>query len=166
MLMGYSGMGLDRGSMKGGRGVMARCSAITSKGSPCRNAPTTGSDYCQAHSPERADARRRAASIAGRSKPGTEIHAVKKQLRQLASDVLTGKVNTAKGSVASQVLGIWLRAVEVEIKERDVVVREGELALKVKEQEELQTRLEELEAAVEASQERARQKGAGYGYTG
>src|SRR5215217_8820737 len=78
-----------------GRGRLATCSAITSKGTPCRNAPTTGSSYCPAHAPERAEARRRSASIAGRSKPATEVHEVKRQLRKLANDVLSGAVNTS-----------------------------------------------------------------------
>ena len=130
---------------------MSRCSAITSKGAPCANAPTNGSDYCQAHQPERADARRRAASIAGRSKPGTEIHAVKRQLRKLADDVLSGKVHTGKGSVASQILGIWLKATEIEIRERETVVKEREFVeIRLPEFETLQAEVQELRETLEA----------------
>ncbi len=80
-------------------------------------------------------------------------------MRQLAKDVRASDVTPGVGSVVSQVLGTFLKACEAEARLRETAVREGELTLKQREQE-------ELEAAVEASQERTHQKGARYGYTG
>src|SRR5215213_1189553 len=60
---------------------------------------------------------------------------IKKRLRQLADDVLEGSVDRSDAAVISQVLNIYLRAVSVE--------------LKVREQQELTERLEELEQALE-----------------
>jgi len=48
--------------------------------------------------------------------------------------VLEGRVDKGKGAVASQVMNVYLRAVSLE--------------LKIKEQEELETRLEELETVL------------------
>lgn len=128
-----------------GGGRLATCSAITSKGTPCRNAPTTGSSYCPAHAPERAEARRRSASIAGRSKPATEVHEVKRQLRKLANDVLSGAVNTSKGSVLSQILRVWLKAAEVEIRERETAAKEREFTeIRLPEFSQLQSEVAEL----------------------
>ena len=134
----------------------SKCAAITRSGAPCRGLVRAGSEYCPAHAPERAEARRRAASLAGRSKPGSAIGEVKAQLRRLANDVLDGAVDRGTGSVTAQILGVWLKAAEVEIREREAVVREGELQLKVTEQEELRGRLEDLEALLQDREEVSR----------
>jgi len=108
---------------------MQKCSGIKASGERCRNRPTTGSEYCPAHDPARADARRESASKAGKSKnPNTELVEVKAELRKLARDVLSGKVSTAKGSVAGQILGIFLRAVEQQRKQREVEELQREVA--------------------------------------
>ena len=65
-------------------------------------------------------ARRKAASKAGKTKPSAEIHQIKRQLRDIADEVLEGKITTAKGSVAAQVLGVYLRAVEQERRQREL----------------------------------------------
>jgi len=119
-----------------------------------------GSDYCPAHDPGRAEARRRAASKAGRSRTGSEIAEVKAELRQLAKDVRASEVTPGVGSVVSQVLGVFLKACETEIKERDVRVRERELLeIKIPEYQELQRRVEELEEQL-LDKEEARYYGA------
>jgi len=56
---------------------------------------------------------------------------VKAALRQLADDVLERRVDRADGSVAAQVLGVYLRAIEAE--------------RRVRETEELAARLDALE---------------------
>jgi hypothetical protein len=40
-------------------------------------------------------------------------------LRELAEDVVADRVTTAKGSVAAQILGVYLRAVEQERKQME-----------------------------------------------
>lgn len=48
------------------------CAGTKGDGSRCQNAPTTGSAFCAAHDPERAEARKEAARIAGRARHGLE----------------------------------------------------------------------------------------------
>jgi hypothetical protein len=57
-------------------------------------------------------------------------------------DVLEGRVDKGKGSIVSQILGVWLRAVETELKVRD--------------QQELTERLENLETLLAEKKEQNR----------
>ncbi len=118
----------------GGRGpsLMARCVGIKRDGGRC-TAVVNGSQtsYCYQHDPKRAEERRRNASRAARSKPNRELVGIKARLSDLADDVLAENVDKGVAAVASQVLNVYLRAVSVE--------------LKVREQEELEGRLEEVE---------------------
>jgi len=75
------------------------------------------------------------ASKAARSKPSRELAGIKQRLWDLANDVLEGRQDRGVAAVASQVLNVYLRAVSVE--------------LKVREQQELTERLEELENLLE-----------------
>ncbi len=68
--------------------------------------------------------------------------AIKGRLSDLAEDVLAGEVDKGVAAVASQVLNVYLRAVSVE--------------LKVKEVTELEGRLEELERLLESKKEGGR----------
>jgi hypothetical protein len=63
-----------------------RCPAITSKGEPCQGYVHPGKEFCPAHDPARAEARKVAASKAGRVRTHTEFREVKAQLRELAED--------------------------------------------------------------------------------
>jgi hypothetical protein len=110
---------------------MGQCPAIARSGQPCRGLVRAGNDYCPAHDPRRQEARSRAASKAGRSKPGRELAGIKQRLSDLADDVLEGRADKADAAVAGQLLNYLIRAVSVE--------------LKVREQEEILGRLEELE---------------------
>jgi hypothetical protein len=123
--------------------MASRCSAITQSGAACKAMPLAGSSFCWNHSPEHAEAQRRAGSKGGkrggRGRPLSDVANVKQRLLSLADGVLDGSIDRSVGAVASQILNVYLRAVSVE--------------LNVKEQEELVSRLEELEEALE------RQKG-------
>ncbi len=111
---------------------MARCEAVKADGVQCGHIVGDRSKYCYSHDPARKEQRRRAASKAGSARgPGTEIREIKVRLKELADDVLAGKAARADASVAAQVLGVYLKAVSIE--------------LKVREQAELVERLEELE---------------------
>jgi len=90
--------------------------------------------------------RKRAASKAGKSKPNRELIEIKQRLSDLATDVLDGNVDRSDAGVVSQVYNVLLRAISTE--------------LKVQEQLELQQRLEELEAALEAQEKRGQHRGA------
>ncbi len=123
---------------------MPRCRETKPDGTPCERIVPASQSYCYSHDPNRQDERKRNASKAGKSKPSREIVQIKQRLSDLADDVLGGRVNRANAAVAGQLLNTVIRAVGVE--------------LKVREQMELEARLEELEAALE------RQKGAHRGY--
>ena len=50
--------------------VSDRCAGTKGDGSPCSLPPMTGSDFCSAHDPHRAEQRRESASKAGRARHG------------------------------------------------------------------------------------------------
>ncbi len=121
---------LEAAHDRGGGGV-PRCAGFKRDGGRCTLPARSDNGFCWAHDPVNAEARRKAASKAGRSKPGIELHEVKRTLRELADDVLEGKRGRADASVAAQILGVFLRAIEQE--------------RRVKEAEELEARLSALE---------------------
>jgi hypothetical protein len=129
-------------------GVVAKCSGIKTTGERCRNRPTTGSEYCPAHDPERAEARRESASKAGKAKgPAAELVALRGRIRRYMDDVEKGKLEKGKASVLAQLAGVAGRLYEAE---RRIV-----------ETEQLAEKLEALEETIEAQQQRG-----GFGYYG
>ena len=110
---------------------MPRCGGSKPDGSPCQRIVGASQTYCHAHDPSRSEQRRRAASKAAKSKPNQEVAEIKQSLKDLADDVLEGRVARADAAVVGQVYNVLLRTLEVE--------------RKIREQEELIERLEELE---------------------
>jgi hypothetical protein len=128
---------------------MRGCSGITGAGERCRAIAITGSDYCHAHHPDRAQARKRSATKAGKrggrgrqSPQAQEIGTVKESIRQLVDDVLTGRQHTSRGNTAAALWHVYLRCLELE--------------LAVREQEEIVERMESLEAALGRQQQEDR----------
>ncbi len=119
---------------------MGSCSGITEAGGRCRAIAISGSDYCHSHHPDRADARRRAArkggQRGGRGRPASEVSELKGQLSDLYAAVLDGTTEPKVGAVAAQIANVRARLVDTE--------------LRVKEQDELVGRLEELEEQITA----------------
>ena len=113
-----------------------RCAGTKRDNSPCTAAVEPPQRYCWWHDPANADKRRRAASKAGKSKPSRELAGLKAQLQDLTEGVLAGEVLTGPAAVANQLINTRLRAVELE--------------RKIKETDELEARLEDLEQATEA----------------
>jgi flagellar motility protein MotE (MotC chaperone) len=122
---------------------MARCAALKPDGTPCERIVGAAQRYCYSHDEARAGERRANASKAAKSKGSTELGEVKRQLRDIADAVLEGTLDKGSASVAAQVLGVFIRAVEQE--------------RKVREQDELEERLAALE------QTQTQNKG-GYGW--
>src|SRR5215212_4564666 len=81
--------------------------------------------------PANAEQRSRMASKAARSKPNRELPSIKALLEDLTERVLSGELATGQAAVANQLINTRLRAIEAE--------------RKIKETEELATRLEALE---------------------
>ncbi len=122
---------------------MSPCAGIKADGGRCGAQAITGNQWCVGHDPDKAEARRRRASKGGkrggRGRPMVEVHAVKDKLQDLADRVLDGSLDRADAAVVSQIYNVLLRAVSVEMKVREV--------------EELEGRLEQLEALLEAKRD-------------
>lgn len=87
-----------------------------------------GQSHCYAHDPDRSDERRRNASRGGRSKSsGGELPDLKKQLKDLAADVLNAKVERGSAAVVNQILNTLIRAIEQERKQRELEELAGRL---------------------------------------
>ena len=115
---------------------MSLCAGIKADGVRCGAQAMRASEWCVGHDPDKADARRRRASKGGRrggrGRPLAGVHAVKDKLQDLADRVLDGSLDRADAAVVSQIYNVLLRAVSVEMKVREV--------------EELEARLADLEA--------------------
>ena len=114
--------------------MTGKCPAITGKGQPCKGLVRPGNNYCPAHDPGRQEARQRAASKAGRSKPRTEIQGLREQLDTLYGGVLEGLVGPKVGAVCVQVTTARIRLLETE--------------RRIKETEKFEERLAALERAL------------------
>lgn len=107
---------------------MARCAGHKPDGTPCERIVSASQTHCFSHDPARKDERRRNAAKAGRSKPNKELVEVKGRLRELAEDVIAGRVDRGNAAVAGQLLGTFIRATTAEIKIKEVLELEERLA--------------------------------------
>jgi hypothetical protein len=118
---------------------MSVCSGIRADGSRCKAQAMRNSAFCIGHDPDQAEARRRRASKGGkrggRGRPSVELARLQARFEDLAEKVLSGEIERGVGAVAGQLLN-GARA----------CVRDGLLA---REQEELVSRMEAIEAALE-----------------
>ena len=125
---------------------MTRCTAIAGSGQRCRAIAITGSDYCHAHHPDRAQARRRAArkggQRGGRGRPQVDLNALKDRLISLGEDVLEGRVDRQDAATAGHLWNVAIGAIRT--------------ALKAKEAQELEDKIERLEEAIEEKDVRGR----------
>jgi hypothetical protein len=112
---------------------MARCRGNKEDGSPCERIVGASQDYCYSHDPARVDERRRNASRGGKSKGNGELADLKKQVKDLASDVLDGTADRGRAAVANQLYNTLIRAIEQERKMREL----GELAERLEALEEV-----------------------------
>lgn len=119
-----------------------RCAGTKRDNSACTATVEPPQEYCWWHDPANAEKRRRAASKAGKAKPSRELAGIKQRLSDLADDVLEGRQERAVAAVVSQVLNVYLRALSVE--------------LKVREQQEITERLEEMEMLLEQRKQERR----------
>ena len=125
---------------------MALCAGTKQNGERCTATVEPPQRYCWWHDPANAEERRRAASKGGKSKPSREIRELKRQLEDLAADVLSGKVERANAVVVNQLINTRARLIELE--------------RKIREQEEIEERLERLEQAQGERKEGGRRWGA------
>src|SRR5829696_8490556 len=118
---------------------MSQCTGITRGGERCRGVAIDASGLCYSHNPNRAEARKRAArkggQRGGRGRPQADLNTLKNRLLALGEDVLEGRVDRADAAVAGQVWNVAIGAIRT--------------AVKVKEVEELEAKIERLEEAIE-----------------
>lgn len=115
------------------------CTATKRDGNPC-TLPSNGSNgLCWAHTPENQEKRRKGQSRGGKSKPSRELLAINARLKELAEDVLAGRVDRANAAVAGQLYNYVLRGISV--------------SLQAREQEELAKEVEELRDLLDARKE-------------
>ena len=116
---------------------MAQCSGIRADGGRCGAQAIRSSEYCVSHHPDYEETRRRRNSKGGRrggrGRPQAELTDIKQRLSDLAEDVLAEKVDKGVAAIASQILNVYLRAITVE--------------MKIRELDELEERIEQLEQA-------------------
>ena len=118
---------------------MSVCAAIKPDGVRCKARAMKGTQWCFNHDPDYSQERQRNASKGGRrggrgrpGRPGSELHTL---LEDLTQRVIDGKLDTSRGAVAAQLINTRIRLLGHE--------------LKVREAEELEERIEELEAYIE-----------------
>ncbi len=114
---------------------MTICTATKRNGERCTLPSGGPQGLCWAHDPKNAQARRRGASRGGKAKANRELPEIKSLLSDLTERVLTGELPTAPAAVANQIINTRLRAIELE--------------RKIHEAQELEARLEALEAAAQ-----------------
>ena len=114
---------------------MANCTGITRDGERCRGIAIDGSSYCYVHHPDHAEERRRHGSRGGkrggRGRPLVELGALRVENGDIRRRLLEGELQPGVAAVAIQSLNTDIRAVSA--------------ALKAREAEELEARLEEVE---------------------
>jgi hypothetical protein len=98
---------------------MNQCQGIKADGTRCERLIGASQEYCYSHDKSRATERKTNASKAAKSKVGLELVAIKRQLKEIAEGVLAERIPTGQGSVAAQVLGVYIRACEQERKQRE-----------------------------------------------
>jgi hypothetical protein len=118
---------------------MPACGFIKASGEACKAIPMKGEGWCYVHHPHYKEQRQRDGSKGGRrggrGRPQAELAAIKSKLEDLAEDVLSGSVDRSDAAVVAQIYNTVIRAVGVE--------------LKVREQQDILERMEELETVLE-----------------
>ncbi len=125
---------------------MQRCTGIKRAGGRCEVVVGGLKTYCYHHDPDQAEKRKRVASKGGKSKPNKELADIKRLINALVAGVLGGSTNRADAAVCGQLLNTQIRACGLELKVREV--------------DELDARLQELEGLLERQS-----GGGGYGRT-
>lgn len=123
-----------------------QCPATKRNGDRCSGSVPEGKYYCWFHDPANSDKRRRAASRGGkgnRSRVSKDLHQL---LEDLTEQVVSGALEPYPASVAGQLVGVRLRLLEYE--------------RRVREQDEILARVEQLEEAAASGRRGSQRWGA------
>jgi hypothetical protein len=125
---------------------MNRCLGTKRDNLPCTVTVEPPQEYCWWHDPANAARRKQAASRggkrAGRGRPMAELADIKDRIRAMVEDVRGGRMDRADAAVCGQLYNTLIRALGAE--------------LKVREQQDLTERLEELETLMRHQREQRR----------
>lgn len=123
-----------------------QCPSLKRDGNRCLGRVPEGCYYCWVHDPANSDKRRQAASKGGkgnRAKLSKNLHA---RLDDLIEQVVGGELEPYPASIVGQLLKVKISLMELE--------------RKIKETEELESRVEELTEAVATMEKEERRRGA------
>ena len=121
-----------RASETGGGGeLVSVCPAITRKGHRCTQVVDAGQTFCHRNDQDRAEERQLIAARGGRAGHNPLVRELHRQLEQLGEDVASGALVPYRGAVMVQAINARIRLAEFEVRMR--------------EQEDLIQRLDELE---------------------
>jgi hypothetical protein len=124
---------------------MTQCTFIKSGGERCKGVPVRGSTLCAAHHPDYQAQRRAGARRGGKARGPGEIAGIKAEIKAVIEAVKTGELDRGAGAVVFQGYNTLLRGVEI--------------GRRVRDQEELEARLQILEQALESAADEARREG-------
>ena len=115
---------------------MPRCAGTKRDGGQCTTIVKPPLIYCYQHDPDRAEERKRNASRAGKSTGAKDIRDLKRSISEVIEGVLDGSQDRGRAAVAIQGFNALRGVLELE--------------RKIKETDELETRIEALEQSSEA----------------
>ena len=114
---------------------MSRCRGFKKDGTQCTQTVNPQQDFCWWHDPVNSDKRRSTAAKGGKGKAGKVTKTLHELLEDLTTRVVDGKLEPYRASVAGQLVRTRIQLLEFE--------------RSVREAEELEARLEELETLAE-----------------
>jgi hypothetical protein len=117
-----------------------RCNGFKATGEQCKRVVNESFSYCYAHDPNTLEERRRNAVKSGKGNAQKELRNLKRRLSKLFDDVLEGKIDTRRAAVAANV--------------SNALARVHTVSLQIKEVEELEGRIEELESSLREEADR------------
>jgi hypothetical protein len=130
---------------------MRLCTGIRADGGRCRAQAMRDSAFCLNHDPDRAEENKKRGSkggkTAGKGRPLTELRALKLENADIRKRLLEGGLQPGVASVAVQSINVDIRIAAT--------------ALKIREVEELEERIEALEQAEE--ERMSEHRGSGFG---
>ena len=114
---------------------MAVCAGTKRDGGRCTATVGPPQEYCWWHDPANADQRRRAASKGGKGTGGRDVKDLKRRISEVVDAVLSGSQDRGRAAVAIQGFNALRGVLELE--------------RKIREQEDLEARIEALEHGAE-----------------
>jgi|SRR5215208_1715247 len=133
---------------------MGVCRATKRNGEPCTLPANGKHGLCWAHDPATAEQRRRRASRGGKGKAAKRVADLWDEVRSVIERVQSGALHTSRANSALRGYSVLIDLAKLEVEQSELAIAERRLQLDEQERLELVSRLEELEAALQARKER------------